>query len=137
MERQNKIASTTNSLLEINFPMDNKGNLNISSSVFSNQLAEAGFSVAGKMLEDGETGEKFINVRNNFTNETAQISASNLTESDFKRILMELAGDTKQGIDKYFPKSFIGPKEEINLPGFQTPAEEPTQGDGAETSLQF
>ena len=137
MERQNKIASTTNSLLEINFPMDNKGNLNIASSVFSNQLAEAGFSVAGKMLEDGKTGEKFINVRNNFTNETAQISASNLTESDFKRILMELAGDTKQSIDKYFPKSFIGPKEEINLPGFQTPAEEPTQGDGAETSLQF
>ncbi len=119
LDKLNKVAETREAVFNMKFPQDEKGNIDITSPVFWNKLAEAGFSVTGNPFQD-DKGNWVLNVKNNLTNDQTLLSSSNMFDTDLKRILMMLAGDTKKNIDAEFPETFIGPAtqgSDVVLPG--------------------
>ena len=120
-EKQTKIAETTNNLQNFKVPTDVKGNLILNEPVFLNDLAEIGYSITGdpKVVKNkkGEIERTAVVIKNNYTNETAFIDSGNLNLQELKRILLRLAGDSQENIDKYFPATQMGPLPEGGLPG--------------------
>jgi hypothetical protein len=121
LDKLNRVSETRESVFNMKFPHDKKGNIDITSPVFWNKLAEAGFSVTGNPFQD-DKGNWVLNIKNNLTNDQTLLSSSNMYDTDLRRILMMLAGDTKENIDKQFPETFIGPSTEstVVLPGLTT-----------------
>jgi len=120
-EKQTKIAETTNNLQNFKVPTNTKGNLILNEPIFLNDLAEMGYSITGdpKVVKDkkGEIERTAVVIKNNYTNETAFIDSGNLNLQELKRILLRLAGDSQENIDKYFPATQMGPLPEGGLPG--------------------
>lgn len=103
-ETQKRIESTKNSLAELSLPKNNKGFVDVDSSVFSRELAKYNLipDVAGSYKT--EDGQKVIKVKSNSTNKTMNIT-SNMPEAEIKRIILQLAGATPEEAENAYPST--------------------------------
>ena len=132
-QKQQIMANHQNLLLDqlefVNYPTDPMRNIDIASGDFANMLSQIGFSKVGKILDitEPDTSEgaladdevvvdQYINIRNNYTNETFQVYRNGLTEDGLKRALLLASGMDPLEVDKYYPLT----KNEMSLqPGGQ------------------
>ena len=120
-QQQNNLLDT---LETIDYPMDNRGKLAITSAEFNNILSQLGFAKVGKILDvmddDGNIVDQYINVRNNTNNETIQLYKSTLTTDQLKRSLLAAAGMSQEQLNQYYPIRTFGPQP-VTLPGINAP----------------
>ena len=152
-QKQQIMANHQNLLLDqlefVNYPTDSMRNLDIASGEFANMLSQIGFSKVGKILDitEPDTSEgarvddevvvdQYINIRNNYTNESFQVYRNGLTENSLKRALLLASGMDPIEVDKYYPltrndMSFQSGGQftfnEVTLPGATTNTNTNTQ----------
>ena len=108
-ETKERIDSVKKALPNLSLPRDNKGNIDIDSSVFSKELAKYNLmtDIAGSYTI--ENGGKTIKVKSNSTNDVLPIS-SNMSESEIKNIILQLSGATSEEAEQAYPtKQFPSP----------------------------
>jgi len=101
-ETKDRIDSVKKALPNLSLPKNNKGNIDIDSSVFSRELAKYNLipDIAGSYTS--ENGVKIIKVKSNSTNDTMNIS-SDMSESEIKRIILQLSGATPEEAEQAYP----------------------------------
>jgi len=108
-ETKERIDFVKKALPNLSLPRDNKGNIDIDSSVFSKELAKYNLmtDIAGSYTI--ENGGKTIKVKSNSTNDVLPIS-SNMSESEIKNIILQLSGATSEEAEQAYPtKQFPSP----------------------------
>ena len=108
-ETKERIDFVKKALPNLSLPRDNKGNIDIDSSVFSKELAKYNLmtDIAGSYTI--ENGGKTIKVKSNSTNDVLPIS-SNMSESEIKNIILQLSGATPEEAEQAYPtKQFPSP----------------------------
>lgn len=101
-ETKERIDSVKKALPNLSLPKNNKGNIDIDSSVFSRELAKYNLipDIAGSYTS--ENGIKIIKVKSNSTNDAMNIS-SDMPESEIKRIILQLSGATPEEAEQAYP----------------------------------
>lgn len=119
-QKQLMMINHQNQLLDqfefVNYPLDPMNRIDIASGEFANLLSQMGFSKVGKILDVSERDtsegalpddemvvDQYINIRNNYTNESFQVYRNDLTEDALKRSLLIASGMDPLEVDKYYP----------------------------------
>lgn len=101
-ETQERIEYTKNALPALSLPRNNKGFIDLDSTVFSRELAKYNLvpDIAGSYETEG--GSRIIKVKSNSTNKTHNIT-SDMSEAEIKGIILQLSGATPEEAKKAYP----------------------------------